>query len=237
MTSVETLSDNSLSTESLATLSDAQLEHISLESILRNLDFSVEKQYPSPESIRLLEESSIFLFDKICMLLAALGEKPASLTAFHLDSWKDGEEEKKVSEEQTLEICTVAEQLGLKTGIMDTPVKWSTEDNAKIRTVGVSLSESNLELLMRTHREYSIASELLLGKVLGFPDTSVIAYATQEGMVPVDQLNLEGDKAFTSFRLSEKDEIAEMETVYRWADAVAKASPLLYREYVNTRRL
>ena len=232
-----------------ATLSPEVDSHIEMthqdnsdfENFLAGLDFEVQKCSPSPQSIEQLREAySLPIFNRVSMLLAALGEKPASSVVISSEDWRTGELENDLPEYIASKVFESATALGLHVrtrDILDSNEELDT--HWKSRLYSVSLSERNAEVLAQVMWSKDPVDELILGKVLGFPDTAVVAYATQGEMVSSDEHPHETleDKTFTQFRLSAGNYNAELQTVRRWTHAIKQADQIFYNQAMRTRLL
>jgi hypothetical protein len=222
-----------LATEVIAHTENSYRDNSTFEEILSSLSFEVGKNIPSTEAIEKLSQSDNLIADKVNILLAALGEKPSSVVVYVSEEWQDGEEEEHISAERTATMLDLARSLELHVCTRDTIEHEShTGLSRNRRAFSLSLSQHNAEILNEVFWTKDTAEELILGKVLGFPDTAVAAYAAQDGMIPVDQLQHEtlDDKLFIQFRMSAENADAEIQTVRRWARAVKEADVLLYNQ-------
>lgn len=203
--------------------------------ILGTLDFSVEKHTLSEEAIIGLETANFSFTEKVPMLLAAMGEKPASLvcTGCDLNRWSS----KEVFETESRVIVDTAEKLGLYVCVKDDV---EPEDDAQGRRrmnrhFCLSRSEENANILNMAYTiggRGSDADELILGKVLGFPDTAITAFVTGEDLLRPKELPTDTpDLVFAQFMMSRSNFKQELLTVHGWSEAVKSASPAIYDYY------
>jgi hypothetical protein len=218
-----------------------RLNNSDFEDFLASLDFEVQKGSPSPEAIERLRNSNLPIFNKITLLLTALGEKSASSIVVSSEDWMDGEPEKELPEDTASEVLEIAPALGLHVCTRD--ILDSSEEELgthwRTRLYSVSLSEQNAQILRDVFRSKDKIDDLILGKVLGFPDTAVAAYVAQDEMISANEYPHETleDKVFSQFRMSAENYNTELQTVRRWAQAVKKADELLYNEALLTRKV
>ncbi len=209
-----------------------------VEEIIRK---SREHFQPSPESIKQLEEASIFLPHKIDILLASTGDKPAALIFLNSDEWEPGEEEKNISPEGDEELRAIAEALGLHICNKDDVFMFDSGGGQKFRMYMVSRSIDTLATLATIEDEgidhgNGIRRDRLLGKLLGYPETATDAFVAGTAIGDKDAgiHDLEAI-AFGQFAYSsDPDNIGlELETVHAWAKKVEKISPRLYRQRLD----
>ena len=201
------------------------------EDFLASLDFGVQKRSPSPQAIEKLRESNLPIPNRVNMLLTALGERPASAILVGSGSWKTGEQESGLPENRATEVLELATALGLHVRIRDHLGSNEKLDlHWKDRLFSVSLSEQNAEVLDSTFWPKDEVDELVLGKVLGFPDTAIATYVAQGEMVSATDHETLEDRAFSVFRMSAGNYKTELQTVRRWASAVRNADETLYNQ-------
>ncbi len=221
--------------KALAYARQAHQDGVSFETILSNLNFSVEKATLSSEAIQKLNELDIFVYKKFDILLAALGEKPATHLTFTLDEWNAGNKGEESFKKEAEKLFATTTALGLYAAT-DTRIFEDAEAGAyQVESFSFSRSQENARLTSRLFWSLEQSDELVLGKLLGFPDTAISAFVSETGMIAVDHLPsaIPEDGAFISFRMSTANVEEEIKTVRRWAAATKAADEALYYEILN----
>ncbi len=205
-----------------------------------------ERYTPDPEAVKSLEElDCMYVVDQAYVLLASLGEKPATGVDLISQRWNDGEKPKTLSEEEFTQMVQVAKALGLHAYSTDSLVKRSsTEENQAYRSIAFSRSPDAVaaltylselpDSLFDASRPDAYQLFRSLGKVFGYPKTAIDAFTDHSG-VSLEDIG-EHDLAilaFGQFKFSREHNQDEREVVRRWAEAVKKVSPTIYNKMLE----
>jgi hypothetical protein len=203
------------------------------------------------EIVERVEKSRLETFDKVNFLLTKLGLKPASVLEIPIQlkalEEKDAKETSNFSSEQDMqEIIEMISSSGLKSQseirIINASYRSRQEPESgkyfegewKSIEIFIANNQENLEKISKAWKSDDIES---IGKVLGFPKTAVEAYSKKEDRLYINELPAEIVEAnyakFASFTLSKNNWQEELETAKKWADAIRKNSPNLYREIIG----
>jgi hypothetical protein len=223
---------------SIPSLEIADRDYVDTLSVKEIIRKSREHFQPSPESIKQLEEASIFLPDKIDILLASTGDKPSALIFLNSEEWEPGEDNKDISTEADKELRVLAESLGLHICSRDVDMI-DSYGGQKIRFYMVSRSIDTLAALATIEDEeidldLGARKNQLRGELLGYPETATDAFIDGTGIsykeAEIHDLEI---IAFGGFAYSPNNTHLEMQTALAWASEVKKTSPTLYGQLLS----
>ena len=200
------------------------------------------------EIVERVEKSKLETFDKVNFLLTKLMLKPASVLEMpiQLKALEEKDTDETIdffSEQDMQEIIELINSSGLESqseiGIINASYRSRREPESekyfegelKSMKIFIATDKENLEKISKAWKSDDTES---IGKVLGFPKTAVEAYSKKEDRLYFDELPAEIAQAdyakFASFTLSKNNWQEELETAKKWAEAMRKNSPNLYKE-------
>jgi hypothetical protein len=184
-----------------------------------------------PEAIKQLEDTDMFLQDKVEMLLAALGEKPVTYLPIASPEWKEGEDVQYVSDEEYEQYTGLAAGLGLRGHVFEHMSTFEDGASQIKREIIVSRREDVLELYDTVSGMETDLDRQVAGFLFGYPPTAVDAYINGQGVSAKKTGDYSPETlAFAWFKVSPDNAAADVAVMHRWAQAIKQASPKLYAE-------
>lgn len=179
--------------------------------------------------------------DKAAILCIVAGVRPALfLTRDHVPRHdRTGTFQKEIER-----VSEIARALGLAVKVVadPNPVTWE-EERDEIEhfytDINIARDEEALQALMAAHALHGkdrVAWDQAMGSALGYPATSIQAYAQKTFLLP-DEVPAEIRERplmkFKPFSLSRDHWQEELEVVRSWAEAVKTLSPRIYAEVIH----
>lgn len=216
-------------------------EKPNLENINNNQEQSSEKE---KELIERLEELPIRIDRKVELLLAHKEEKLADEIEAETNDWRPGEKPNQLDEEELKQIEELIKDMDLHytkgaKQIVDSEFSDLAENGQYAQRKKeqvlffVAKKKENLDKFAKAYNKDAAT----LGELYGFPASARNNYIQKGDTMRLEDMpsDIKDSEAvaFGRFDYSKECWQEELKTGQRWAEAVKKASPRLYQEYME----
>ncbi|MBU2539557.1 hypothetical protein KJ786_00115 [Patescibacteria group bacterium] len=189
------------------------------------------------ETVEKIEAASIYVDEKVGLLLLKTGDKPVTDITVGGEWWSQGKEKKHLREEDVKSVEDLLSVLSLpyKKKRVRTDVQTST-DNAEqgerreVKDFAIGKDEQSLKNILQAK------NQIEFGKAYGYPETAVRVYVRpmehsfMRWELPAD-VKQSDFYPFIMFRVSKENWREEIKTAQKWAEVVRMNSQKLFEEY------